>query len=248
MPKTTRVKCFSCDEPHNIKGRVFVFKPVPNETAQSLVRALDVPANLDCEPWVNPVANVSYVGTTHVLLQAPLRQGYPTDESACITMCGAAYQRKGTCTHYLVTNLPSVRQAQLPSSSGGTPGDAEVSSTPSTTEVLFHFGLIYVDVKRELSSPNPNIALLDGVDFGGCDPANVGGFVYADTERRGEGNHWDFKLAIQEALAPFNQQPPVRVVESCSSIVQLCVERCCAGRATTGPILPSVTQRVAWSD
>eukprot|EP00976_Prorocentrum_cordatum_P037344 758944-Prorocentrum_minimum.AAC.1 len=133
MPTPKRDKCFSCLKPHTIKGRAAYFKPVPSETAHSLVHALGLPSTQDFEPWVNPKVNCSYASDTHVLLKAPLEEGHPSESTAYVAMCMAAYQRKGTSTHFLRTNLPGMRK-ERPRSSGLTAGEVEGSSTSSTTE------------------------------------------------------------------------------------------------------------------
>ena len=140
MPRQERSKCFHCDVPHNIKGTVRIFKPVSKAAAKSLVGALEIPSGLEVKPWVNPIDHLSYANGIHVMLRAPFSKGHPTTRAATISMCNAAYQRKGTCTHYLVTKVPIVKAATCTSSgAGATPGDAEGSSTPSYTEVCSSF-------------------------------------------------------------------------------------------------------------
>ena len=141
MPKTPkRYKCFSCPKWHNIKGPARQFKPVSIATAQSRVEALGLSSTEGVEPWVNPKGNCSYASDTHVLLTAPLPEGWPIDNTSSVAMCSAAYQRKGMTTHFLMTNLPGMRMARMARRSSGSPtGDAEQSSTPSTTQVLQYF-------------------------------------------------------------------------------------------------------------
>ena len=136
-PPTNRVKCFSCPKAHVIKTKVAYFKPVSIAAAQSGVDALGLPSSQNVEPWVNPNVNCSYAGDTHVLLTAPLPEGWPTDKTSSVTMCMAAYQRKGMTTHFLKTNLPGMRWAR--SSSTLPTRDAEESSTPSTIQVFQYF-------------------------------------------------------------------------------------------------------------
>ena len=102
---------------HQLKNqRVRQLKPVPPETARALIaKVFQAPELRHARrpaPWINPIQNVAYIGSSHALLLEPKQ--HPQSPTEPVPLCPRAYDSLGGTTHSF-THAPTVR-ACLPAS------------------------------------------------------------------------------------------------------------------------------------